>query len=126
MVHTPGSKSSSSSPAASPLFPPSTPGATTSPATSVEAQPELDELKVDFSRDKENRDSNLSTITVTPANSSVSLSGNYTVVMVDAGPVGTDETQGQTRHWLVNGASISGEYSVACHCTRFVIFILFS
>lgn len=67
MVHTPGSKSSSSSPAASPLFPPSTPGATTSPATSVEAQPEPNELKVDFSRDKENRDSNLSTITVTPA-----------------------------------------------------------
>jgi hypothetical protein len=30
----------------------------------------------------------------------------YTVIMVDANPVGTDEsTTAQTRHWLVNGAS---------------------
>ena len=29
--------------------------------------------------------------------------------MVDAGPVGTDQGPGQTRHWLVNGATISGE-----------------
>lgn len=67
MVHTPGSKSSSPSPMASPLFPPHTPATTTSPATSVEATPEMDELQVDFSRDKENRDSGMSTMTVTPA-----------------------------------------------------------
>lgn len=49
-------------------------------------------------------------LTVTPANSSVTLpTGNYTVVMVDAGPVGTDESQGQTRHWLANGITLSGK-----------------
>jgi len=47
-------------------------------------------------------------LTVTPANSTVQLSGNYTLVMADAGPVGTDETQGQTRHWLVNGVTLTG------------------
>lgn len=47
-------------------------------------------------------------ISVTPANSTVQLSGNYTLVMADAGPVGTDESQGQTRHWLVNGATLNG------------------
>lgn len=49
-------------------------------------------------------------ITVTPANSSISdlTSSKYTVVMADADIVGTDESNGQTRHWLVNGASLSG------------------
>jgi len=28
--------------------------------------------------------------------------------MVDAGPVGFDESQGQTRHWLINSASVTG------------------
>ncbi|KAJ3473311.1 hypothetical protein NLI96_g13054 [Meripilus lineatus] len=45
---------------------------------------------------------------VTPANSSVSLTGEFTLAMVDAGPVGTDESAGQTRHWLVNGVTLSG------------------
>ncbi|KAI0029323.1 phosphatidylethanolamine-binding protein [Vararia minispora EC-137] len=45
-------------------------------------------------------------LTVTPANSSITLSGNYTVTMVDADVVGTDESKGQTRHWLVNGAQV--------------------
>lgn len=47
-------------------------------------------------------------VSITPANSTVQLSGNYTLVMADAGPVGTDETQGQTRHWLVNSVTLSG------------------
>ncbi|KAI0073406.1 PEBP-like protein [Panus rudis PR-1116 ss-1] len=47
-------------------------------------------------------------VQVTPANSSVTLNGKYTLAMVDAGPVGTDESQGQTRHWLVNGVSLTG------------------
>ncbi|KIJ69529.1 hypothetical protein HYDPIDRAFT_81049 [Hydnomerulius pinastri MD-312] len=47
-------------------------------------------------------------LSVTPANSSVMLGGKYTVMMADAGPVGTDETKGQQRHWLANGATISG------------------
>lgn len=46
-------------------------------------------------------------LSLTPANSTVELSGNYTIVMADAGPVGTDESQGQTRHWLVNGATVA-------------------
>ena len=33
----------------------------------------------------------------------------YTIIMADANPVGTDETtMEQTRHWLVNGASLTG------------------
>lgn len=42
-------------------------------------------------------------LTIVPANSSVSLTGNYTLVMADADVVGTNEANGQTRHWLVNG-----------------------
>ena len=47
-------------------------------------------------------------VSITPANTSVELGGNYTLVMADAGPVGTDETQGQTRHWLVNSVTLIG------------------
>lgn len=46
-------------------------------------------------------------LTLTPVNSSVSLSGSYTVIMADAGIVGADQSQGQTRHWLANGATVS-------------------
>jgi phosphatidylethanolamine-binding protein (PEBP) family uncharacterized protein len=45
-------------------------------------------------------------ITFVPANSSVSLSGNFTLVMADADVVGTNESVGQTRHWLVNGVTL--------------------
>ncbi|KAJ3504867.1 hypothetical protein NLJ89_g7715 [Agrocybe chaxingu] len=48
------------------------------------------------------------TVTVVPANSSVSLSGTYTLAMVDADIVGSKLPEGQTRHWLVNGVTISG------------------
>jgi phosphatidylethanolamine-binding protein (PEBP) family uncharacterized protein len=48
------------------------------------------------------------TVSVTPANSSVSLSGNFTIMMVDADIVGTDESGGVNRHWLENGVTISG------------------
>jgi phosphatidylethanolamine-binding protein (PEBP) family uncharacterized protein len=48
------------------------------------------------------------TVTVTPANSSVSLNGTYTIAMVDADVVGSKLPEGQTRHWLVNGVTISG------------------
>ncbi|KAI0303374.1 phosphatidylethanolamine-binding protein [Multifurca ochricompacta] len=43
-----------------------------------------------------------------PANSSVTLQGNYTLVMADADVVGADESVGQTRHWLVNGVTLTG------------------
>lgn len=45
-------------------------------------------------------------ITLVPANSSVSLAGNFTLVMADADVVGTNESVGQTRHWLVNGVTL--------------------
>jgi phosphatidylethanolamine-binding protein (PEBP) family uncharacterized protein len=47
-------------------------------------------------------------LTLTPANSTVTFNGNYTVAMIDPGAVGSDQSSGQNRHWLVNGASISG------------------
>ncbi|THH07259.1 hypothetical protein EW146_g9374 [Bondarzewia mesenterica] len=47
-------------------------------------------------------------LAITPANSTVKLEGNYTLVMADADVVGTDETKGQTRHWLVNGVTLTG------------------
>jgi len=47
-------------------------------------------------------------ITIVPANGSVSLQGNYTLVMADADVVGTDESVGQTRHWLVNDVTLTG------------------
>ena len=47
-------------------------------------------------------------ITIVAANSSVSLQGNFTLVMADADVVGTNESAGQTRHWLVNGVTLTG------------------
>jgi hypothetical protein len=47
------------------------------------------------------------TLTLTPANSTVTFDGNYTVAMVDPGAVGSSASGGQTRHWLVNGATIA-------------------
>ncbi|KAF7793532.1 hypothetical protein EIP86_004646 [Pleurotus ostreatoroseus] len=66
MVRTPGSGSGSPSP--SPLFL-STPKTVASPATSDEADHDHNEneLRANFSPGKENRDSSMSTITVTPA-----------------------------------------------------------
>ncbi|KJA27255.1 hypothetical protein HYPSUDRAFT_198521 [Hypholoma sublateritium FD-334 SS-4] len=48
------------------------------------------------------------TVTIAAANSSVSLTGTYTLAMVDADVVGSKLTNGQTRHWLVNGVTVSG------------------
>jgi len=49
------------------------------------------------------------TISVTPANSSVSLTGNYTLIMVDADVAGANDSGNITRHWLVNGETVTGE-----------------
>ncbi|KAJ3788552.1 phosphatidylethanolamine-binding protein [Lentinula aff. detonsa] len=46
------------------------------------------------------------TIKVTAANSSVDLTGNFTLAMVDADVVGADESN-ITRHWLENSVIIS-------------------
>jgi hypothetical protein len=51
-------------------------------------------------------------LTITGANSSLAFTDTYTVCMVDAGPAGTDESKGVTRHWLVNGAKIIDKKAV--------------
>jgi hypothetical protein len=48
------------------------------------------------------------TVTISAANSSVSLAGNYTLAMVDADIVGSKLPNGQTRHWLANGVTVNG------------------
>jgi phosphatidylethanolamine-binding protein len=47
-------------------------------------------------------------LTLTPAagSSSSAFAGNFTLVMADADVVGTNESVGQTRHWLVNGVTL--------------------
>ncbi|KAH9171461.1 phosphatidylethanolamine-binding protein [Lactarius sanguifluus] len=50
-------------------------------------------------------------ITIVPVNTTVSLQGNYTLLMADADVVGTDQSVGQTRHWLVNGVTLTGTNS---------------
>jgi len=49
------------------------------------------------------------TISVTPANSSVSLAGNYTLIMVDADVAGSNDSGNITRHWLMNGDTVTGD-----------------
>ncbi|KAI0255383.1 phosphatidylethanolamine-binding protein [Lactifluus subvellereus] len=51
-------------------------------------------------------------ISIVPANSSVSLQGNYTLVMVDANVIGTNQSVGQTRHLLVNDVTLTGSSSL--------------
>jgi len=50
-------------------------------------------------------------LTVTPANSSVTLGNLFTLAMVDADIVGTDDTKPITRHWLVNGVTLDNSTS---------------
>ena len=57
-------------------------------------------------------------LTVTPANDTVKLEGNYTLVMADADVVGTDESKGQTRHWLVNDVTLTGVSRQSVHSTH--------
>ncbi|KAF9036779.1 phosphatidylethanolamine-binding protein [Panaeolus papilionaceus] len=45
-------------------------------------------------------------VTITPGNASVTLTGTYTLAMVDADIVGAELPDGQTRHWLVNGVKV--------------------
>jgi len=52
------------------------------------------------------------TVTATVANSSVSLDQVYTLAMVDPGPIGALSTPGPTRHWLVNGVTVSSSGAV--------------
>jgi phosphatidylethanolamine-binding protein (PEBP) family uncharacterized protein len=49
-------------------------------------------------------------VKVTPANSTVSLNGTYTLTMIDADIVGSDASAGETRHWLVNGVTVKDTF----------------
>jgi hypothetical protein len=51
-------------------------------------------------------------LTITGANSSLAFTDTYTICMVDAGPVGTDDSKGVTRHWLVNSVHITDKKAV--------------
>jgi hypothetical protein len=46
-------------------------------------------------------------LTLTPVNSTTTFNGTYTVAMIDPGAVGSDQSSGQNRHWLVNGATVA-------------------
>lgn len=61
-------------------------------------------------------------LTIAPANTSVSLTGNYTLVMADAGPVGTNESEGQTRHWLVNSVTLNSASLPSHICEAYSFF----
>jgi phosphatidylethanolamine-binding protein (PEBP) family uncharacterized protein len=50
-------------------------------------------------------------VTITPANSSVPTTGNFTLMMVDAFFVGTNETDRQVLHWLANSATLQNDSS---------------
>ena len=54
-------------------------------------------------------------LTLTPLNSTVTFNGNYTVAMIDPGAVGSDQSSGQNRHWLVNGAKVTSKRSFRVH-----------
>lgn len=45
-------------------------------------------------------------VTVTPGSASATLTGTYTLAMVDADIVDGDISKGVTRHWLVNGVKV--------------------
>jgi phosphatidylethanolamine-binding protein (PEBP) family uncharacterized protein len=45
-------------------------------------------------------------VTITPANSRFPTKGNFTLMMVDARAVGTNESNGQILHWLANFATL--------------------
>lgn len=47
------------------------------------------------------------TITLTPANSSITFDGNYTIIMADPATAGSDQSGGVTRHWMLNYVTIA-------------------
>ncbi len=50
-------------------------------------------------------------VTIVPANSSVPTTGNFTLIMVDARAVGTNESNGEVLHWIANYATLEDESS---------------
>jgi phosphatidylethanolamine-binding protein len=50
-------------------------------------------------------------VTITPANSSVPTTGNFTLMMVDAAAIGTNDSKGVVLHWLANTATLKTDSS---------------
>src|SRR5258708_8182727 len=50
-------------------------------------------------------------VTIVPANSSVPTTGNFTLIMVDARAVGTNESNGEVLRWIANYATLEDESS---------------
>jgi len=50
-------------------------------------------------------------VTITPANSSVPTTGNFTLMMVDAFAIGTNGSDRQILHWLANFATLQNDFS---------------
>ena len=52
-------------------------------------------------------------VTITPANSSVPTTGNFTLMMVDSFPFGKNDSNHQILHWLANSASLQNDSSAS-------------
>ena len=50
-------------------------------------------------------------VTISPANSSFSTTGNFTLMMVDAFPFGMNDSTRQILHWLTNSATLQNDSS---------------
>jgi phosphatidylethanolamine-binding protein len=50
-------------------------------------------------------------VTIVPANSRVTTTGKFTLIMVDARAVGTNESNGEVLHWIANNATLEDESS---------------
>ena len=48
-------------------------------------------------------------VTITPANSSVATTGNFTLMMVDSFPFGRNDSDRQILHWLANFATLESD-----------------
>jgi len=54
-------------------------------------------------------------VTIIPTNSSVPIAGNFTLMMVDAFAVGTNESNRQILHWLTNSATLQSDSDPSPH-----------
>jgi phosphatidylethanolamine-binding protein (PEBP) family uncharacterized protein len=50
-------------------------------------------------------------VTITPANSSVPTTGNFTLMMVDSLPFGGNDSNNRVLHWLTNSATLQSDSS---------------
>ena len=50
-------------------------------------------------------------VSITPANSSVPTTGNFTLLMVDSIPFGANDSSNRVLHWLTNSATLQSDSS---------------